>query len=164
VPETISDTGPILHLHEIGRLDTLSTVEPLVFPIGVWEELRHRSLDQATLQQAGLDFTISTAGRDLLARAKTFRLQPADAEVFLLAQEDHFKSLILTDDLALRRLLEERGAIVAGSVGILVRAYAAGNLSREGLEQCIESLLEESSLHLSRAFRSYVRKLVTDLP
>ena len=164
MPETISDTGPVLHLHEIGRLDTLAIVEPLVFPLGVWEELQHRRLDQATLQQAGLRFSISTAGRDLLSKAETLRLQPADSEVFLLAQEDRFESLVLTDDLALRRLLEEQGAIVAGSVGILVRAYAAGSLSREGLERCIEALLEESSLHLSRAFRAYVRKLVTDLP
>lgn len=163
MPETISDTGPVLHLHEMGRLDTLAIVEPLVFPLGVWEELQHRHLDQATLQQAGLRFSISTAGRDLL-KAETLRLQPADSEVFLLAQEDRFEGLVLTDDLALRRLLEEQGAIVAGSVGILVRAYAAGRLSREGLEQSIEALLEESSLHLSRAFRSYVRKLVTDLP
>lgn len=164
MPETISDTGPVLHLHEIGRLDTLVTVEPLVLPVGVWEELQHRSLDRRTFEQAGLLFTVSTRGRDLLPSAEMLRLQPADHEVFLLAQEGHFESLVLTDDLALRRLLEDRGSTVAGSVGILVRAYAAGRLSREGLEHCIEALLEESSLHLSRAFRSYVRKLVVDLP
>jgi hypothetical protein len=49
-------------------------------------------------------------------------------------------------------------------VGILIRAYAVGALSREELKRSSEALLEESSLHLSRAFRTYVRKLVADLP
>lgn len=164
MPETISDTGPVLHLHEIASLDALGLLAPLVFPHGVWEELQHRRLDEATFRQAGLSFTVSTVNGDLLSDAETLRLQPADAEVFLLAREGRFESLVLTDDLALRRLLEERGAVVAGSVGILVRAYAAGRLSREGLERSIEALLEESTLHLSRAFRTYVRKLLIDLP
>jgi predicted nucleic acid-binding protein len=164
VPETISDTGPILHLHEIGRLRTLATVSPLVFPSRVWEELRHRGLDEATFQSSDLLFKLSPAIQNLASSPETLRLQPADTEVFLLARERNFEPLVLTDDLALRRLLESRGAIVAGSVGILIRAYAVGALSREELKRSSEALLEESSLHLSRAFRAYVRKLVGDLP
>jgi predicted nucleic acid-binding protein len=163
VPETISDTGPILHLHEIGRLNTLATVAPLVLPSRVWEELRHRGLDEAAFQDSDLPFKVSPAIRDLVSSPETLRLQPADIEVFLLAKERSFEPLVLTDDLALRRLLESRGATVAGSVGILIRAYTVGALAREELRRSSEALLEESSLHLSRAFRTYVRKLVADL-
>lgn len=163
MPETISDTGPVLHLHEIGRLTALATVSPLVFPSRVWDELRHRGLDASALERSGLSFKVAASIHDLVPSPEALRLQPADTEVFLLAQEWGFECLVLTDDLALRRLLESRGATVAGSIGILIRAYAAGALSREELTSSAEALLEESSLHLSRAFRMYVRKLVSDL-
>jgi predicted nucleic acid-binding protein len=163
VPETISDTGPVLHLHEIGRLDTLATVSPLLFPSRVWNELRDRGLDAAVLQGSGFSFKVSPAIHELIPSPETLQLQPADTELFLLAQERSFEPLVLTDDLALRRLLENRGATVAGSIGILIRAYAVGALSREELTASSEAILEESSLHLSRAFRMYVRKLVADL-
>lgn len=163
MPETISDTGPVLHLHEIGRLGTLSSVSPLLFPSRVWEELRRRGLGEASFQSSSLPFKVSPAIQDLVPSPETLLLQPADVEVFLLAEEMHFEPLVLTDDLALRRLLESRGAMVAGSVGILIRASSVGLLSREELRTSIEALLEHSSLHLSRAFRSYVRKLLEDL-
>lgn len=138
---------------------------PLTFPNAVWDELRQRRVDRRALQQAGIRFTLSpAAGRELPPGSETPRLQPADIEVFLLAREGRFESLVLTDDLALRRVLEEHGAVVAGSVGVLVRAYAIGRLSRQELERSMEALLEESSLHLSRAFRVYVKKLLADLP
>ena len=164
MPETISDTGPVLHLHEIGRLDALAIVSPLVFPTRVWEELRHRGLDKATFQRSGLPFMIPPAIQNLASSPETIRLQPADTEVFLLARERSFEPLVLTDDLALRRLLEIRGGKVAGSVGVLIRAYTVGTLSREELNRSTEALLEESSLHLSRAFRTYLRSLLASLP
>jgi hypothetical protein len=39
VPETISDTGPILHLEEIGNVQILQTVAPLRVPDLVADEL-----------------------------------------------------------------------------------------------------------------------------
>ena len=164
MPETISDTGPILHLQEIGRLSTLATVSPLLFPGRVWEELRNRGLDAAAFQRSGLSFKVSPAIHDLVPNPEASLLQPADIEVFLLAEEMSFEPLVLTDDLALRRLLESKGATVAGSIGILIRAYAVGALSREELTASSEALLEESGLHLSRAFRVYVKSLLADLP
>jgi predicted nucleic acid-binding protein len=73
-------------------------------------------------------------------------------------------SLVLTDDLALRRLLESHGATVAGTFGILVRAYSSGRLRRDELEEAVEALFHRSSLHLSRAFRIYIQELLKKLP
>ena len=71
---------------------------------------------------------------------------------------------MLTDDLALRRALEARGATVAGSVGLLIRGYSSKKLDRAELEKSIDSLIETSPLYLSPAFKVYLRKLVSDLP
>ena len=77
-----------------------------------------------------------------------------------MAQNANFSLPVLTDDLALRRQLEAHGALVVGSVGILIRAYRQQLMSKIQLENAIDSLFDESSLHLSPAFRVYVRQLL----
>lgn len=66
--------------------------------------------------------------------------------------------------LSLRQLLESNGAMVVGSVGLLIRGYRDDRLDLDTLKTSIDDLLERSTLHLSQAFRSYVRQLVEELP
>jgi len=47
--EAISDTGPILHLHEIGKLFTLNVFERLYIPRLVADELGRYGLDAETI-------------------------------------------------------------------------------------------------------------------
>lgn len=167
MPETVSDTGPILHLDEIGHLTILTTATPIVLPALVLAELEARGLGLARLREAGVDTNVSPVPsfewREIL-RDVAPQIQPADAQVFALVRASRFQALALTDDLTLRKLLESHGAQVAGTVGILVRAYTTGGISRMELEATIESLFNDSSLHLSRAFRVYLKKLLGDLP
>lgn len=167
MPETISDTGPVLHLHEIGRLAILTTVAPVTLPDLVLAELEARGLGLARLREMGVDPRISpvpsSEWKEILQNLAP-QIQPADAQVFALVRVSGFQALALTDDLSLRRLLENHGAEVAGTVGVLVRAYTSGRIPRMELEAAIESLFNDSSLHLSHAFRTYLRKLLGDLP
>jgi len=167
VPETVSDTGPVLHLQEIGKLATLNIVAPLIFPDLVVQELEAHGFEATRLQEAGVNFTVQEVGplvwrtviRDLAPQ-----IQPADAQVFSLARASQFRTLVLTDDLALRRLLESHGGLVAGTVGILIRAYAARSISRNEMETVFEALFDQSTLHLGRAFRAYLSRLLSELP
>jgi predicted nucleic acid-binding protein len=167
VPETVSDTGPILHLGEIGRLTALSIVCPLTVPNLVWGELETRGFNHSSLRSAGVEVTVRVVEeadwKDVLQNQRPPEIQPADAQVFALVRSSRFQALALTDDLALRKLLEHHGATVAGTVGILVRAYSTGQLQRAQLESSIEALFHESTLHLSRAFRAYLAQLLKDL-
>ncbi len=165
--ETISDTGPVLHLHEIGKLATLTTVTPVVFPDLVLAELEARGLGLAQLRALGVDPTVSpvpTSEWEEVLRNLAPQIQPADAQVFALVRTRGFQALALTDDLALRRLLENHGAQVTGTVGVLVRAYASGRISRLELEAAVDSLFSDSSLHLSNGFKAYLRKFLAELP
>jgi predicted nucleic acid-binding protein len=167
VPETISDTGPVLHLHEIGQLATLTTVAPVVLPDLVLAELETRGLDLAQLGEMGVESMVSpvpTSEWEEILRNLAPQIQPADAQVFALARASRFQALALTDDLSLRRLLESHGAPVTGTVGILIRAYTSSKISRWELDAAIESLFNDSSLHLSSGFRAYLRKLLEVLP
>jgi len=166
--EAIAGTGPVLHLHEIGWLKTLHVFDHLVMPDLVAEELRARALDPAHLSVAGLEVAIVTVERDrwtsVIHVADQPAIQPADAQVLILARSSQFRKPVLTDDLALRRRLESLGATVVGSVGVLVRAYTTGRIGRDELESAIDALFTASTLHLNRAFRTYVHRVLADLP
>jgi predicted nucleic acid-binding protein len=131
--EAISDIGPILHLHEIDQLNTLSIFERLSIPGLVADELRAYGLNPLDLCIKALSVVIvpvSDASRNAaLTHNDPSPIQPADAEVFVLAQSESFQKPVLTDDLALRRRLEKHGAVVVGSVGVLVRAIRQASWS-----------------------------------
>jgi len=58
VPETVSDTGPILHLHEIGRLPLLAPFSPLAIPNLVQTELDLYDIFAAELARSGIELTV----------------------------------------------------------------------------------------------------------
>ena len=167
MPETISDTGPVLHLQEIVQLSALTTVAPLLLPDLVVDELAVHGAAVDRLKEAGIGFKVQRV--EPLVWRKVLRdvapqIQPADAQVFALAQTSSFQALVLTDDLALRRVLEDHGSLVTGTVGILIRAYTDRLISRGELEAAIDTLFGASTLHLGHAFRAYLRKLLSALP
>ena len=164
--EAIADTGPILHLHEIEQTTVLGIFTSIVLPEMVSAELQAHGVDFTLLGAAGCRICVTQVGpaqpETLPPRAQL--LQPADHQVFALARARRFGCVVLTDDLALRRILEAQGTTVVGSIGIVVRAYTTGRVSRDSLHAAVEALLERSTLHLSRALRAYVRQLVDELP
>lgn len=165
--DALADTGPILHLHEIGRLQMLRVFDSLLMPDLVADEIRAYGLEPTRLGVAGQAVTIESIAeqvwKPLVAVSRRPMIHPADAQVFALAHLRQFAIPVLTDDLGLRRRLEEQRATVVGSVGVLVRAYSKGWLERVELENAIEALLTQSTLHASRAFVAYTRALLNEL-
>lgn len=165
--EAISDTGPLLYLYEINRLEATQIFERLFVPPMVAEELRFYGMDPLDLGGEVRVRIVPVSERnrtEVLAKENGSLIHPADAEVFVLSRQDGFKMPVLTDDLALRRRLEMHGTVVTGSVGVLVRAYRMGLLQRDSLESAVDALFDQSTLHLSHAFRVYVRQLLADPP
>jgi predicted nucleic acid-binding protein len=133
----------------------------------VVEELEVHGVALDRLEEAGIDFQVQRVEPPVwrkVLRDVAPQVQPADAQVFSLARTSGFQALVLTDDLALRRVLEDHGGPVIGTVGILIRAYTIRLISRDEMETAVDTLFEASTLHLGRAFRVYLRKLLSDLP
>lgn len=167
VAEAISDTGPVLHLHEIACLPALGVFRHISIPDLVAAELLDRGVDPSTVDIPGLALQVlpvpSEVWRPLVHADGSPAIQPADAQVLALARSHGSPCPVLTDDQVLRRRLEADGTTVVGSVGILVRAYRTGRMRRDELERAVDALFARSTLHLSRAFRAYVRRLVAAL-
>jgi predicted nucleic acid-binding protein len=158
--EAIIDTGPFLHLNEINYLLALDVFEQFRLPDLVDNELRtyHVNTNQLNINAKILISSVEhEACLNTIQQLGQPQLHLADAAVFIMAQNAHFSLPVLTDDLALRRQLEAHGTLVVGSVDILIRAYCQQLISKIQLENAIDLLFDESSLHLSPAFRVYVR-------
>ena len=98
-----------------------------------------------------------------LLRDSEPQIHPADAQVAALASERGQHRPVLTDDLALRRVVEKRDGLVVGSVGVLVRAYKAWGWEKSRLHESVDLLFSQSTLHISPAFRGYVNSLLAKL-
>jgi predicted nucleic acid-binding protein len=112
--DAITDTGPVLHLSEIGQLETLRVFDHLVMPDLVVAELRSYGLESSELGVPGLTVTEMTVDATdwstVIRQSNQPAIQPADAQVFVLARASQFKMPVLTDDLSLRKRLEDEGA------------------------------------------------------
>ncbi len=166
--EAISDTGPILHLAEIGALSVLTIFKKVLVSNLVNEELRRYGIDLVAEGQQRRELTFETKAvgqervTELLRELAAFKLHRADASIIALADDLRIKP-ILTDDMELRKALESRGHEAVGSIGVAVRAYKLRKLTREGLEDLIDDLFSRSSLHLSKGFRKFIREMLVSL-
>jgi predicted nucleic acid-binding protein len=161
VPETaVSDTGPILHLTEIGEIGRLGLFAAVIIPEQVRTELAGRGAwsrdTDALTNQLQVE---KVSAQEINEQAKTlapFTVHRTDLSVAALAVRVS-PDVVLTDDLRLRRGLESQGHQVVGSVGILIRAFHMGQLSKPELLARLDQLLDGSSLYTSKAFRAMIR-------
>ena len=79
----------------------------------------------------------------------------ADRAVLALAL-DVQAGTVLTDDIDMREACRRLGITPVATVGILFRGFSPNQLDRAALERAIRLLFDESTLHLSPAFRSYI--------
>jgi predicted nucleic acid-binding protein len=146
----VADTGPLIHLAEIGCLPLLTIFDELHIPEGVWLEA-----DRPPAIRKDLAF----ARRHVLARdeIRSFtlghdlqRLQAGERESLLLCSKLTIP-LLLTDDLAVRRAAKALGLIPVGSLGIIARACSMGRITRDIAEHHLRELYTVSSLFVTQA-------------
>lgn len=160
----VCDSGPLTHLWQIGQWQTFRTFDTLHVAAQVSVEVeRHVPLVEMKAN-AGRDVTVDAVSGPEIAAARQalppdLVLREADLATLALARRLS-PDLVLTDDLTVRRAVEAQGQMPMGSVGILLRACKAGLLDAGGLDQAIERLFVHSTLYLSPAFKSYVRRLI----
>jgi predicted nucleic acid-binding protein len=162
----VADTGPLLHLAEIGQESQLNIFGQVIISKHIEAELKRRAVFDRVAAILGNHLVIESvtqpeldAQRMALSR---FKIHQADLSVAALAML-LMPDVVLTDDLALRKGLESQGCLVVGSVGIPVRAFRAGRLTKGELQTCFERLFDGSSLYLSKGFRTHVHNLLVRL-
>lgn len=165
--KAVCDSGPLTHLWQIDRWSVFRTFQEICLATLVVQEVRaHVPLDQfeSLTGLALLTFDVPTTEMESCRKAlpPDLMLERADLATLTLARQVT-PELVLTDDLTLRRAVEIQGQVPMGSVGILLRAYKAGQLDTQSLDQAIDGLFVHSTLYLSPIFKSHVKRQIAQI-
>ncbi len=145
----VCDTGPILHLQEIGAVHLLDQFGPAVIPPQVETELNARIEHWLEIKPNWLQ-TVSLEPAVLMQALAWFRgglLHGGEAEAIALGRAAG-ADLILTDDIAARLFARSLGFEVHGSLGIVLAGAARGRLMRHEASDLLDAL-SRSTLWIS---------------
>jgi len=159
----VCDTGPLLHLKEIGMLDLLEKAGKVIIPKAIHVELLQ--IDPSWMEEKPSWISVGelpSGGDSKVNRLFTSGLlDMGEAEAILLAQ--HLKAdWFLTDDASARTFANVIGLEVHGTLGVVLWAAAVGSLTYDDAKKAIDGLLR-SSLWISRSILEKAFKALDEM-
>ncbi|WP_435194602.1 nucleic acid-binding protein [Natronomonas sp. EA1] len=137
----VSDTGPLIHLAEIDSFSLLRSIDELLIPETVRDELATGGLPDGF---GDLDVSV-VPDIDI----DDVDLDPGETAALGVARDRN--AIFLTDDLDARQAAKSRGVEVHGTVGLIALAHSRGELSEEAATDRMRSLASETSLFVTDA-------------
>lgn len=128
--EVVSNTSPLLYLHQLGSIDLLPALYGQVLvPASVVEELAAgRAAGHDVPNVADLPWARVVSSPTLALLALATDLGKGEAEAIAIAHER--RALLILDDGLARRHARVVGVTLTGTLGVLVRAKTAGHITR----------------------------------
>lgn len=145
----VADTGPLIHLAEVGCLPLLSIFETLHIPEGVWREAERPATIREALQSASRHTLALEEIERFTAEHRLEKLQAGERESLLLCSQLGVP-VLLTDDLAVRHAAKRLSLTPVGSLGVIAKAYRMDRISREEAERHLRDLYLVSSLFVTQ--------------
>lgn len=149
----VTDSGPLIHLTEIGCIPILSIFGNLHVPDAVWAEtvecgrisgenlLELSNVKRHTIPQDDITHFIE--------KNNLKDLHLGECECLYLARQINVP-ILLTDDLAVRETAKRLKLVPVGSLGIVAKAYNLGKISITDAQHHIIDLYEVSSLFVTK--------------
>ncbi|NOZ61243.1 MAG: hypothetical protein GXO74_06140 [Calditrichaeota bacterium] len=149
----VSDTGPLLHLSEIGCAQLLLQFKKIYTPESVCDEYeKHKRTSDADVLNFKNVKHISVKEsklKDFIRQYNLGELHLGETECLYLCQNLSV-DVILTDDLAVRDIASNMGITPVGSLGVIIKSYREKTISLPQAEKLIFDLYETSSLFVTR--------------
>ena len=158
----VVDAGPLIHLNELGCLDLLADLSPVIAPDVVWGEARKHRPCLTTSWIPGLKvvpMALAPSAR-LAVLVDSLGLDIGETEALALAEKYGLR-MFLTDDSAARLAAESLGLRAHGTIGIVLRSIRRGLRSRREVLDILASIHERSTLHLAKGLLAEVVAKVT---
>ncbi len=133
----VSNTGPIIALAKIGKLDLLKAIAPeVLIPLTVYRELFAKfGRESQAIDQALADFIRVTEVKEIDPGIKIAiaGLDEGEKQAIALASTFSEEIVLLLDDRAGRRVAHKLGFSTTGSIGVLLRLKEKGAIENVGL-------------------------------
>lgn len=139
----VSDAGPLIHLAEIDSLELLATFDTLLVPETVYDEV-----DAGGVPDGLADLSYELVEGDE-SRAETEELDAGERAAVTVAEEREV--VLLTDDLAARKVATDADIDVRGSIGVIALGYGRGIFDRDEAATRMRALQRETSLFVTDA-------------
>jgi predicted nucleic acid-binding protein len=145
VRQLVSDTGPLLHLHEAANLDLLQHTGVIAIPQAVEREMVQHVREWRTRKPQWITVTPVRTPYDAQALEwqQSGLLEAGEAEAIALACQLS-AAWFLTDDAAARVFATVLGLEVHGSLAIVLWSAARKHLSREEAVAALDRLAHSS--------------------
>ena len=160
----ITDSGPIIHLSQIGTDFAWKIFLKVYVPDIVHMEVTKFSLPGSNIFK-DKRFKINTSNKNILKNAKKLhkKYDMGKNDSIILAQAKSLKAdLLLTDDLELRELASKEEIKPVGSVGIIYRSFIEGYCDIKQLFKHLDSLFSKSSLYITKDLIQIVKNSALD--
>jgi predicted nucleic acid-binding protein len=161
----VTDTGPLLHLHQVGAMHLLAHLGSVQVTPTVWSELQRHAPSFAS---KGLPEWLSLAQPSASAMSQASQwvnaqvLHAGEAEALAHARETQ-ADMFLTDDTAARTMGESLGIQVRGSLGVVLFAAASGHLDKASCLQTLDALEAQSTLWMSAKVKAAAKQAVSQI-
>ena len=145
-----SDTGPILHLHEIDKVSLLNVFDKIFISAYIKEELL-----KYKIESLANNFELKEVNKDQAALlAEKYVLEIGEASVVWLCKCLKVP-LLLTDDLIAREVVMQLGIRPVGAVGVILRCFREKIVTQEHAIEILKLLHKKSSLFITSALINY---------
>ncbi len=161
----VTDTGLLLHLHQVGAMHLLAHLGSIHVTPTVWSELQRHA---PSFEIGGLPAWLSLAQPSASAMLQASQwvnsqvLHAGEAEALAYARETQ-ADLFLTDNTAARTMGESLGIHVRGSLGVVLFAATSGHLDKAECLQILGDLETQSTLWMSAKVKSAARQAVSQI-
>ncbi len=150
--KVVSNSGPLIHLAQIGMIDLLDVFQVIYIPQKVYEEVCIAGMPgyfEIKEKENIKVLQVSDADVNIIKNKINEKLH--DGEMHALALCNKLAGVFLTDDLDARCAAEKLNIEVHGSIGIIVRAYHENLINIEQSEKALNDLYAISNLFITRA-------------
>jgi len=149
----VSDTGPLIHLSEIGCVHLLEIFHTIYVPESVqgeyYKHKRASDPDFFELKNITIARVQHEEVSDFINRHGLNNLHSGERDCLYLCQEFCIDT-ILTDDLAVRDAAKNLGITPVGSLGIVARLFKEQFIPLDQAEKFLLNLYQTSSLYVTK--------------
>ncbi|MFA6330118.1 MAG: hypothetical protein WCX64_05560 [Candidatus Micrarchaeia archaeon] len=152
----VFDTGPLIHLQQVGALGVLS----LFRKITISEQVRDELLPGFPLPKNCTVASMNGKSKDIAKTiSERYDLGPGESSAIALAGQEGIR-LFFTDDLGARGVAKNIGLEPHGTLAILTRAYREKTLGKKDAINFLGKLRTQSSLYLTSDLAEWTRKQI----